>query len=172
MAQLNGTFDASGVDTSNNFDALPAGEYQVIITQSEFKMTKNGSGSYLELRQEVQDGQFRGRLLFDRLNLDNSNQKAVEIAQKQLAQICHAIGVMQVSDSEQLHNRPMVAIVKVRNDPQYGTSNEVKGYKPLPGVSHQPAHPARAVQHHQAPAAPPPQASATNARPAAPWSRG
>lgn len=163
MAQLGNTFDASHVDPTPRFDPIPAGDYPVIITASELKHTKDGSGQYLELREEIQGGEFAGRLIFDRLNLFNNNQKAVEIAQRQLSQICHAIGVLQVQNSEQLHNRPLVAMVKVRPaSGQYEASNEIKGYKPAPGVpiAQQPAAP-----RAQAPASQP------VARGVAPWSK-
>lgn len=132
MAQLN--FNAEGVDTASQFDAIPAGDYEAMVTSSQQKATKDGTGSYLELTLEIQSGQFQGRRLWDRLNLQNKNPKAVEIAQKQLAQLCHATGVMQVNDSEQLHNRPVV--VKVSAKLYSGEMrNEVKGYKAKVGVA-------------------------------------
>ena len=113
MASLN--FDASGIDTTSQFDAIPAGDYEAMVTDSTMKSTKDGTGQYLELTVEIQTGQFQGRRLFDRLNLQNRNPKAVEIAQKQLAQLCHATSVLQVQDSQQLHNRPIVMKVAVKN---------------------------------------------------------
>ena len=128
MAQLN--FSAEGVDTTSQFDAIPAGDYPAMVTASQQKATKDGTGSYLELTLEIQEGPFQGRRLWDRLNLQNKNPKAVEIAQKQLAQLCHATGVMQVNDSEQLHNRPVIVKVSAKHDDYAGeVRNEVKGYK-------------------------------------------
>lgn len=133
MAQLN--IDCTGIDPSPRFDPIPAGDYAVIITASEMKFTKTGDGQYLELTLEVQGGEFSGRKLFDRLNLHNSNRQAVEIAQRQLSQICHAVGVLQVADSEQLHYKPLVAMVKLRPArEQYEASNEIKGYKAASGA--------------------------------------
>lgn len=128
MAQLN--FNAQGVDTTSQFDAIPAGDYEAMVTASQQKATKDGTGSFLELTLEIQSGQYQGRRLWDRLNLQNKNPKAVEIAQKQLAMLCHATGVMQVNDSEQLHNRPVIAKVSAKHDDYSGEiRNEVKGYK-------------------------------------------
>ena len=147
MASLN--FDASNIDTTSHFDALPAGDYEAMVTSSEMKTTKDGTGQYLELRLEIQSGHAQGRSLFDRLNLQNRNPKAVEIAQKQLAQLCHATGVLQVTDSQQLHNRPVVMKVAVKNDPERGPSNEIKGYKAKGTTQPQ----AQAFQAPRAPAA-------------------
>ena len=130
MAQLN--FNAEGVDTTSQFDALPAGDYVAMVTDSASKATKDGTGSYLELTMQIQEGQFHGRKIFDRLNLKNKNPKAVEIAQKQLAMLCHATGIMQVNDSEQLHYKPIVVKLGVKENTYNGSTslqNEVKGYK-------------------------------------------
>ena len=128
MALLN--IDTSHIDPTPRFDPIPAGDYPVIITESETKLTKDSTGQYLQLKLEVQDGEFRGRILFDRLNLWNNNAQAKEIAHRQLAQIAHAVGVLQVADSEQLHFKPLIATVKVRPArDNFEASNEVKGYK-------------------------------------------
>ena len=122
-------FDATNIDTSSQFDAIPAGDYEAMVTGSAMKSTRDGTGQYLELTVEIQSGQFQGRRLWDRLNLQNRNPKAVEIAQKQLAQLCHAINVLQVQSPEQLHNRPFIVKVTAKNDPERGMTNEIKGYK-------------------------------------------
>ena len=80
MALLN--FNADEVAPSTSLDPIPAGKYQAVITDSELKMTKSGTGSYLELTFEITDGEFEKRKLWARLNIRNSNQKAVEIAVK------------------------------------------------------------------------------------------
>src|SRR5574343_311019 len=99
--QLN--FNASGIDITNRYEALPAGDYLVMITDSEERATKAGDGKYLNLTLEVQDGPFQGRKLWDRLNLENPHAKAVEIAQRQPAQNCHAVGNMAPRESSELH---------------------------------------------------------------------
>jgi len=151
MAQIN--FDSTGIDTTNQFDAIPAGDYEAIVTASEMKSTKDGTGQYLELTSEIQSGQYQGRRMWDRINLVNKNPKAVEIAQKQLAQLCHATGVLQVQNSEQLHNRPFVMKVAVKNDPERGPSNEIKGYK-AKAATNAPTFQAPRVAAPAAPAAP------------------
>lgn len=153
MANL--SFDATNVDISNNFDPVPEGEYTVIVTESEVRETKNGAGKYLNLSLEIQGGEFHGRKLWDRLNLWNSNAQAVTIAQRQLAQACHAIGQMHVQDSSELHYKPMTAIVRIRKEEGRSPQNEIRGYKPAAtGIASQP------------PAVQPPRASN-----AAPWSK-
>lgn len=153
MALLN--FSAQGIDTTTTFDALPAGDYEAMVTSSEMKSTKDGSGQYLQLVLEIQGGQYQGRRMFDRLNLQNRNPKAVEIAQKQLAQLCHATGILQVQNSEQLHNIPVVMKLSAKNDPERGMQNEVKGYKARAAAAVGQAFVAPGQQQASAAAAPP-----------------
>jgi hypothetical protein len=177
MSALN--FDANQVQPESDFAPIPAGDYLTMITDSEMKPTKTGTGQYLALTLQVIDGPANGRLLWDRLTLVHDNLKAVEIAQRKLSAICHAIGVLQVTDSAQLHNRPLKVRVKYVEDPQYGPKNEVSSYKPAsapsgpaaapaPAASPAPAWkaaPAAAPQQHAAP--PPSKPAATTP----PWAR-
>lgn len=171
MAEFNQAFDATQVDPTPRFEPLPAGEYAVIITESHLKPTKVGTGQYLELHLTVLDGPFKGRLLFDRLNLIHPNPQAVDIAQRALSQICHAVGQLQVSDSSQLHGKPLRARVKYRAaEGVYDATNEVAGYQALadgPASAPSAVFPAQAKR--PVPASPSKQAEAAASRP--PWAR-
>ena len=117
----------SGVEAETPRGALPAGEYQAIITDSELKPTKSGSGQFLELVLQVQDGPYKGRKIWDRLNLFNNNAQAVLIAKQRLKAIEDSVGVPNPADSVQLHNRLLTVTVDVR-EYEGRESNEVKGY--------------------------------------------
>lgn len=165
-----GHFDANTVPPTSDFDPVPAGDYTVMIIDSNLKPTKDARGQYLELTLQILDGEFAGRLLWDRLNLVNASPKAVEIAQRQLSAICHAVGVMNVTDSVQLHNIPMVArVTYVPAEGQYQAKNEVKGYKPVGGATAQPQASAPAARPAPANPAPAPQASRPAAGATPPW---
>lgn len=129
MSQLN--FDASTVAPNSGMpDPIPAGWYNAMIDESEMKPTKDKEGSYLELRLTVIDGQFAGRKIFDRLNLMNKSAVAQEIGNGTLSAICHATGVMQLQDSQQLHGQPMKIKVKLKAaSGDYEASNEIGSYK-------------------------------------------
>lgn len=126
MAILN--FDASSVAPSAPLDALPAGTYECCIVESGMFPTKSGNGSFLKLTFEVVSGEFAGRKLWARLNLDNPSKTAVEIARAELSAICHAVGVLAPRDSEELHNLPLLVTVKVRTLDDGSSSNDIKGY--------------------------------------------
>lgn len=128
MANLSG-FNANTVDPAVNFEPVPASKYLAIITASEMKDTKAGTGQFLELTFQIVDGVFKGRNLWARLNLDNPNETAVKIAQAELSAICHAVGVMQPKDSVELQNLPMIITVKCKKRDDTGEiTNEIKGY--------------------------------------------
>lgn len=123
-------FDASQHEPLGSMDPVPAGWYTVIITDSEMRPTKAGDGEYLQLTMQVVEGECQGRLIWDRLNLMNSNQTAVEIAQRALASICRAVGVLTPTDSSELHDRPFEVKVSVRPAKDgFDASNDVKGYR-------------------------------------------
>jgi len=128
MVNLN-NFDANQVEPAASFEPLPADKYLAVITGSEMKPTKNGAGKYLELVFQVIEGEYKGRNLWARLNLENPNAMTVKIARGELSAVCRAVGVMQPRDSVELHNLPLVITVKCKKRTDNGEiTNEVKGY--------------------------------------------
>lgn len=128
MASLDGGFNAQEVEPSQGFDVLPAGEYRVCVVGSEMKPTKKGDGQLLNLQLQVLDGQYQNRRIFERINWINPNPTAQQIGRGTLSAICRAVGVLTPNDTSELHNKPLRAKVKVKNDPQYGEQNEVVKY--------------------------------------------
>ena len=142
MANL-GNYDASNGETMRSGDCLPAGEYIACIVKSEKRDAKNRGNAYINLEFEVQDGDCRGRHFWTMLNLWNDNQQAVDIAQRELNSICHAIGRLRINDTEELHGIPMRVKLGIKEDKQYGPKNVVKGYSSLnsaPASHHASAH--------------------------------
>ncbi|WP_066280237.1 DUF669 domain-containing protein [Blastomonas sp. CCH1-A6] len=136
MAQLNWQADPNNV--AGEYEVIPAGEYLAEITASEMAENSARNGHYLKLELTILDGDQAGRKVFDRLNLQNPNRTAVEIAERTLNAICVAVGKMAVQQSEELHGIPMVIKVKVdpprtANGKDYGPSNAIGAYKPRGG---------------------------------------
>ena len=155
MSNLAGyNFNAEEVEPSSSFDPIPAGWYTAIISSSEMKATRDGYGEYLSLTLQVIEGQYENRLVFARLNLKNANDKAVDIARKDLAAICRAVGVMSPQSSEQLHDIPLMIKVKVRPaSGDYEASNDIGGYKAVEGANLTPAPKAASKPQTPPPAA-------------------
>lgn len=164
MASFN--FNAQNVAPQSAFDPLPAGDYIAQITDSSIKPTKAGTGMSLSLTWTILDGQYVNRKVFDRINVQNQNPEAEKIGQSQLSAICHATGVMNLQDTQQLHMRPCKIKLKIRKDEQYGDSNEVKGVSAATGAPASSSAPFGNVSQPSASTAPAPAAQA-----AAPWAR-
>lgn len=125
MAQLN--FNAAEVDTTSR-DAIPSGTYEAVVSDSEMRATKSGTGMGINLTFEIlSDGPAKGRKVFAWINYENANPKAQQIGREELASLCKAVGVTNLSDTCQLHNLPLVITVGLdRNDP---TKNVIRSYK-------------------------------------------
>jgi hypothetical protein len=178
MASLNGTFDATEVAPAVPLDVLPPGKYLAHLIESEMLPTKAGDGQFLKLVFEVLEGPSARRKIFDQLNLVNRNDQTVEIAQRALSAICHAVGQVHVSDSEQLHFKPLIVTLKVEpaGPDKFGVHrearNKVGGYSAagvIPATSTA-QRPAAAPGPRPAAAAPPP-AARTGAAATPPWRR-
>jgi Protein of unknown function (DUF669) len=138
MVNLNG-FDASKVEPSTVFDPIPAGKYLAAIIDSKMKATKSGKGQYLELALQILEGEFKGRQVWARLNLDNPNPQTVKIARGELSAICRAVGVMAPKDSTDLHNLPMVVTVRCKKRQDTGEiTNELRGFAKREAASGKP----------------------------------
>ena len=135
--------------TRTEFTPLPAGWYLVTIHSAEVRQTKAGNGQYIKLRYDIVGGEHGGRVVFGNLNTRNSSEKAQEIGRQQLGELMRAIGLPTIQDTDQLVGGTLEIKLSVRDDPQWGVSNEVKGFR---------------AANHSAPAAAAPKVAAN-----APW---
>ena len=137
MATLD--FNANDVEPTTAYEPLPAGKYLAEITASEMKPVKSGNGTYLQLEFTVLDGPCRGRKVWDRLCINHPNELTQKIARGNLSAICRAVGVMQPSDSVELHSLPVVVTIKCRKREDTGEiTNELKGYAKRESAAGQP----------------------------------
>ncbi len=107
MAEYN--FNAGGfiaANPSHSRAPLPKGIYPVIVLDSGIKATRKGDGHYIELTMQVIDGQFAGRRYWERLNVSNPNKQAEDIALARLQSLCQAVGVPNMKDTSELHDKP------------------------------------------------------------------
>lgn len=163
MANLNETFNVDQLPQSEmgGFDPLPPGWYQVMINGAELKTTKNGTGQYIAVRYDVLGPTHQGRVVFGNLNIRNANPKAEEIGRQQLGELMRAIGLSQVTDTDQLIGGQLSIKLAIRTQEGYEPTNDVKGFKAAGGAA--PAIPAKMPQQ---------QAAAKPAAATPPWARG
>ena len=172
--QFNARTVAPGVG-GGGVQVYEAGKYLVAITNSEKKPVA-GAGNenkfYLEFELTFQAGELQGSKYITRLNLWNDKPQAVEIAAKELSAICHVTGVMDMTQTGQLHGRPFG--IRISKDPNVyqdratgekreGWQNNIREYfdahgrtlkeilaglggSPQPGVAQQPPGPVSTQQ--------------------------
>lgn len=166
MAFLAEEFNVNDLPVGNtgNFEPLPAGWYTCTISQAELKDTKAGNGQYIKLRYDITGPTHQGRVVFGNLNIKNANSKAEEIGRQQLGDIMRAIGLAKVTDTDQLIGGQIGIKLEIKQDAQYGASNEVKGFKSVTESAAPAATPFK-------PAASAPAAPAASSKAAPPWAK-
>lgn len=149
MAQFTFNAQAHTPASTPTRSPLPKGTYSAIVMDSTIKPTKAGTGQYIELVLQIVDGPQAGRRVWDRLNVSNPNKTAEDIALAQLQSLCQAVGVTNMTDTFQLHDRPFSVTVDIdRKEPD---RNRVVSYQSA-GWSN-PTAPAPAAATPAAPAA-------------------
>ena len=140
MAKLFGNrskpFKAVDHDDMNSFDPIADGWYNAEITKSTYKENSKKTGHNANLTFNILEGKAKGRLMFVNLSLDNPSQETVQMAEKELATICRAIGVAGIEDTEDLHGKPMQ--IKVVGKPAsngYPAGNKISTYKRIEGLA-------------------------------------
>lgn len=125
-------FDTTNVDPAGDFTPVPDGKYTVAITNSDRRESRATPGCfYLSVECEILEGEYKGRKLFDNLNLWHESQKAAEMAIKTLKAIQVATNQIDSKDFGQMHNIPITVKVKcVKRQDNGEMKNEIKAYLP------------------------------------------
>ena len=115
MAQLN--FNASEIETTSH-DPIPSGNYEAVVAASEMRPVKSGNGMGINLTFEiVSEGLAKGRKVWTWINYQHPKADVQRIGQEELARLCKAVGVGNLTDTEQLHNIPLLITVTLdKND--------------------------------------------------------
>ena len=119
-------FDATQVNPAGDRSAVPAGNYQVLISNSEIKPNKDKPANrMLTLSMKILDGPLVNQMIFQNLNILHENPVAQQIAQEKLSAICHAVGVLKINDTAQLHGRPFSVKVGITADGKYNELDSI-----------------------------------------------
>lgn len=156
---MQGGFDATQVQPQQSVPQHPVGEkFQGTITNTEIKPNKAGDGGFLEVELSSNVGK-----AYLRYNLwHNTSQQAVEIANKQLSALCHAVNIFRLNyttDAAELRNARLLFDVAE----QFGNRGFVQVTKVYDINGNEPgkvgAGPAQAMPMQQQPQQQPQQAS-------------
>lgn len=129
MARLNKEFLTNEVEGEISIEPIPSGNYLMCLTDSELRESKSGD-EYLWCEFTLLEDPYRGRKIFNNLNLYHPNSTAREIAERELKSLCLATGIDHLKDTDDLVDIPVIGKVKVRPaDGTYDASNTVSGFK-------------------------------------------
>ncbi len=148
------TPDPENTSGDGEFSPLPPGVYKCYCIQADEKQTKaaqadpsgNTKGSYFNLRWEVLDEQFQGRLVFSMITWENQSDKAQDIGRQQLNSICKAANLGangKVNLPEDLVNVEMYLRIGTKTF-DGKKDNEVKAYLTEAPAAHTQRQAARA----------------------------
>ena len=128
MANLNNT---------KTYEPLNPGNYVVALDRVMDKTGKTGS-KYKELTFKVQEGENKGRLIFNtRFFYDGVSPKSIQISNEQANKLLKALGenggLESVGDDlsalENYVGNPIVARVDVRDEGEYGIKNIIRSFQ-------------------------------------------
>ncbi|MFZ9563395.1 MAG: DUF669 domain-containing protein [Burkholderiales bacterium] len=130
MAFLDEPIDVSDLpQPERSYEPVPPGWYDAIITSADVTDTKAGTGKYIKIRYDITSPSHQGRVVFGNLNIRNPNAKAESIGRAQLNELMQAVNITRLANTDQLVGMPVFIKLAVKEDPNYGASNEVKGFK-------------------------------------------
>ena len=141
MVELNFSVTAEE-PRETDFPLIPDGDYSATIDHtSEQNVMSNPANKKLVIEYKLDNG----RTTYSNLNLWNTSDQAVQIANEQLNKICIAAGVAQITDTDQLlskrvkltiFTKPASGEWKARNEVKYVNKIE-KTVQPQPQVTTQ-----------------------------------
>lgn len=112
---------------SGSTPVYPSGDYVVEIVDETEHDFRSGQGRGLTFDYRILSGEFQGGTLRDNFNLWHTSPQAVEIAQRRLVSIAHAVGIQNFNDTRELHRKPFV--VRISKSSYNGSErNQVDAY--------------------------------------------
>ena len=136
-------FNAADYEPRGEMSAVPAGKYRCRIEDTERKDTKpdpknpnKPEAQYLQITHVITEGEYKGRKIFDRLNLwiaqggqwVRRTDEAGTIAGQTMSELLSALGMATIRNHEELRGKSVVVKVKVKKSEEFGDSNVVQNY--------------------------------------------
>lgn len=165
MFEFENAIPVNDIDERSDFTLLQPGQYEAMVTESEVKDNKKGTGRYLELKIETSDGVS----LKEFINFDNTNKTAEKIAYQTLAEIGRAVGVETLKKPAQLHDKRMIVEVIVEQGKPYTKDGVEKQGHPQNKIKKYHKHGSVKTGANDTAAASPEPVSSTGSTP--PWKR-
>jgi hypothetical protein len=110
-----------------DFSPLPDGWYPAMTSQSIEKNNKSNDGHHVQVTFTIDDGAFKGRLVWGTYNIDNPSPTAQQIGLGEMKRMMLASGVEKMSDVSDLDDR--FVWIKVATDKKQPDRNVIKAYR-------------------------------------------
>jgi hypothetical protein len=97
-----GMFDGMVDDSAkvSDFSVIPAGQYELELTEGSVEPTNDGTGKLFKHRFRVIDGEYEGRLIFGNMNLVNKSDVAANIGRGEFNALRTVTGVLDIPQNE------------------------------------------------------------------------
>lgn len=137
MAQLPQAANSEENQSQGGFEVLPADDYVCVLKKSEWKDAKKEGNRFIYMEFVVVEGEYKGGVFIERMNLVNSNSTAVRIANGKMNQLCAACLLSDIEDTDELHGIPVMLTVTINpnDDNDFAAQNEIKKFSNVDGES-------------------------------------
>lgn len=143
MANIGRSYNPDSIP-AEGYRPMPAGTYALEIVESDYVATQSGNGMILKCKAQIVGGEYEGRPFYINYNLENANEQAQEIGQRDFAGLRRATGVLAPENSEELHFKAFGVKIGIKARKDTGElENVIKQYLFDDGASNDNAHQAR-----------------------------
>jgi len=101
-------FNPHETEAIENFEGqhepIPNGEYKAVASQAKRKHNKAGDGWFWEMTFTIIEGEYEGRTVVHRFNMENRSEQAVAISRGHMRRFLDCIGNLEPKDEEDLIN--------------------------------------------------------------------
>jgi len=102
---------------------LPDGDYYCEVEEANVKQTRNGKGVGCNVTFSIlgscKDGNYSNRKIWNWFNLQHENEVAQKIGNAEFAQLCEALGLNLIENSDELIGRGCIITVGLdKKDPE------------------------------------------------------
>lgn len=117
----------------SGFEPLEPGDYKVRVTECKFEPTYDGNGQQFRFKYTIQEGNNRGRIIFDDIVLKSSNEKLEAFGKQKLNSFMLAIDHPHFDgDTDEFLGGEFIATINLKDytkkDGTSGSRNNVVGY--------------------------------------------
>lgn len=128
MASIAGSYDPDAKPGAS-YTPLPLADYEMEIVESSYDANKDGDGMVLALKAQITSGEFEGRPYMIWMDLENDDEDKQNRGQRDFAGLRRATGVLNPSDTEELHFKPFKVTIGTYVQKTTGeTKNTIKKY--------------------------------------------